>query len=267
LGQAPAGESRRPDLSLSKGGGGSGRAGGVAAAAGGPCISLGNSAIFALAPPAGWIAGHEDNDYAAEVPVVRHMLILSIAMAVTLTAVAAAPDRLTVRGEAWQKVLERESFHFSESEGNLMFALSQFGGKCQIHMIYDPSDRSQITFKFIKDGTELFEIVGHPHSVFRTEKNILYFAHFSPWGQGCTVSAHDLDSGKKLWETKLDALPLAGHSAYSNEVTMGLSSLTGTEQKDEGIVSITGRESYGDYVEVLDRETGRVLAHRVYARR
>ena len=103
--------------------------------------------------------------------------------------------------------------------------------------------------------------------MFRTEKNVLYFAHFSTSSQGCTVTAHDLDSGKKLWETKLSAIPLADHSAYSNMVTMGLSSLSGTEEKHEGIVSITGHESYGDYIEILDRETGEVLAHKVYRQR
>ena len=62
----------------------------------------------------------------------------------------------------------------------------------------------------------------------------------------------------------MNAAGMVAHSAYSNEVTMGLLSLTGTENADEGIVSITGRESYGDYVEMLDQKTGRVLAHKVY---
>jgi hypothetical protein len=200
--------------------------------------------------------------------VLRHLISLSIVIAASLTAVAAAePDRLSIRGEAWQKVLERDSFQFSESDASLLFALSQFGGKCQINMVYDPAKWWQITFKFVKDGKELFEIVGHTKSVFRTEKNVLYFANFSTSSQGCTVTAHDLATGKQLWVTKLNAIPLAGHSAYSNEVTMGLSSLTGTEEKEEGIVSITGRESYGDYIEILDRETGKILAHKVYRQR
>lgn len=201
-------------------------------------------------------------------PVVRHSLFLLIAVAATLTAATAAePDRLKVRGEAWQKILERDAFQFSESDANVLFALSQFDGKCQIHMIYDPAKWWRITFKFVKEGKELFEIVGHKNSVFRTEMNVLYFAHFGTSSQGCTVTAHDLDTGKNLWETKLNAIPLASHSGYSNEVTMGLSSLTGTEEKHEGIVSITGRESYGDYIEILDRETGKVLAHKIYRQR
>jgi hypothetical protein len=207
--------------------------------------------------------------YAAEAPVIRYGLVLLIAIGATLTAVAGAAqsDRLKVRGEAWQKILERDAIQFSESDASVLFSLSQFGGNCQIHMIYDPARRSQITFKFVKDGKELLEIVGHKNSVFRTEKNVLYFAHFGTSSQGCTVTAHDLGSGNMLWETKLNAIPLAPHSAYSNEVTMGLSDLTGTEENGEGIVSIRGRESYGDYIEILDRETGKVLAHKVYRQR
>ncbi|HEX8340484.1 MAG TPA: hypothetical protein VF624_06205 [Tepidisphaeraceae bacterium] len=199
---------------------------------------------------------------------IRRVLLLSIAMAATLAAVAAAePDRLTVRGEAWQKVLERGAFQFSEANADVLYALSQFGGKCQIHMVYDPAKWHQITFKFVKDGKEFIEIVGHKNSVFRTDKNVLYFAHFGTSMQGCTVTAYDLDSGEKLWETKLNAIPPASHSGYSNYVTMGLGRLGGTEEEGEGVVSITGRESYGDYIEILDRTTGKVLAHRVYPQR
>jgi hypothetical protein len=45
---------------------------------------------------------------------------------------------------------------------------------------------------------------------------------------------------------------------------MGLSSLHELDKEGEGVVSITGRESHGDYVEILDRATGKVLAHKVY---
>ena len=191
------------------------------------------------------------------------LLVLLIAMAFLTTAAEA--DRLPARGAAWQKVLDRDPFQFSENDASVLFALSQFMGKCQIHMIYDPMKPGGITFKFVKGDKELFTIGGHTGSVFRTEKNILYFAHFTTGGQGCTVTAHDLDTGRKLWETELNAIPPQSHSGYSNRVTMGLSRLTGTEKEDEGIVSITARESFGDYIEVLDRETGRILAYKIYA--
>jgi hypothetical protein len=197
--------------------------------------------------------------------VIRPVVILSIAMAATLTALAAEPDRLTVRGEAWQNVLERESsFEFSEADASMLFALSQFGGKCQIHMVYDPADWAHIMFRFVRDGKELLAIKGHTISVFRTENNVLYFAHFSTSSQGCVVTAHDLGTGKKLWESTLKGIRRISHSGYTNEVTMGLGNLTGTETKGEGVISIRGHEGFGDYVEILDRETGKVLARKIY---
>ena len=111
------------------------------------------------------------------------------------------------------------------------------------------------------------EIQGHTGSVFRTSGNVLYFASFPTWGQGCVVTAHELKTGKKLWETTLSAVGSSSHSAYSNEVTMGLAGSDEGKDLDEGVVSITGRESYGDYMEILDRKTGKVLAHRIFRKR
>jgi hypothetical protein len=54
------------------------------------------------------------------------------------------------------------------------------------------------------------------------------------------------------------------HTAYRNQVTMELSSFTEVGKEGEGAIKITGRESYGDYIEVLDRATGKVLAHKIY---
>jgi len=42
-------------------------------------------------------------------------------------------------------------------------------------------------------------------------------------------------------------------------VTMDLSKNDG-----EGTITVTGHESYADYVEVLDKQTGTELAHRLY---
>ena len=84
----------------------------------------------------------------------------------------------------------------------MLFSLSQFGGRCRIHMIYDPVT-SALTFKFVRDGKEIVSIEGHTNSAFRTERNVLYFAHFPTNSSGCVVTTHDLTTGKKLWETEL----------------------------------------------------------------
>src|SRR5206468_2871000 len=119
-------------------------------------------------------------------------------------------------------------------------------------------------FEFVRQGKPLFAIEGHTGSVFGADKDVLYFAQFSRCGSGCTVVAHELTTGAKLWETKLSAVGTPQHSAYLNQVTMGVSKTPGGDSEDERVLFITGRESFGDYVEVLDCKTGTPLAHKVY---
>jgi hypothetical protein len=81
---------------------------------------------------------------------------------------------------------------------------------------------------------------------------------------GCDVAAYDLTSGNQLWRTRLQAISVVAHSFYSNRVTMSVARHLGPDREDEGIVEIHGREHFGDYIEILDRDTGRILAHKTY---
>jgi hypothetical protein len=173
-------------------------------------------------------------------------------------------EALAPRKRAWQESLEHRTFAFRADEADLIFALSQFSGDCQVHMIHDPKKWSRLTFKFVRDGSELLAIEAHRNSTFRTVGNILYFPHFWPSSTGCTVAAYDLTTGKKLWETKLNAMGYPGHSAYRNEVTIGVGKVEGIDKAGEGSVSVYGHETFGDYIEVLDQKTGTLLAHKIY---
>lgn len=150
-----------------------------------------------------------------------------------------------------------ETFDFNESECSPLKCLQQFRAKCEVHMIFDATRRAQnnLKFKFVRAGKDLFVLGGHARSVFCGSTDTLYFAHFEPTDCGCTVVAYNLDTGKLLWKTDLHAVGQVKHSAYRNEVLIGFCS---------GGIMVTGRESYGDYVEVLDRNTGATIAHRIY---
>jgi hypothetical protein len=178
---------------------------------------------------------------------------------------AEPPDPLATKKEKWQKQLEETKFQFAKDQAGLMYSLSQcIRGDYKIHMIYDPKTWWMMTFKFERDGKELLTIEGHDRSVFRIDGNVLYFAHFPTSTSGCTVTAYDLSTGKKLWETRLDAVGCPSHFAYMNQVTMDWSGLPELDKEGEGSIKITGRESFGDYIEILDRNTGKVLAHKIY---
>jgi hypothetical protein len=194
-------------------------------------------------------------------------ITLSCAIAMLLFPMASSAEdgtaRLAQRKETWKKVLERDPFQFHEANVGVLYSLSQYGGDCEIHMIHYPKQPFRKTFKFIRDGKEILSLEGHTGSAFRTVGNTLYFAHVPLGTSGCTVSAHDLTTGKKLWETNLSAVGTPSHSKYSNEVTMGVATFF-EHRKGEGAISITGRESFGDYIEILDRQTGQVLGHKIY---
>jgi hypothetical protein len=193
------------------------------------------------------------------------LTVLVVMATISVVSTGAEPDRIALRSEAWKQSLDRQTFQFPTPENNdLLYYLSQFGDDCQVHIVYTRPGFPMLTLRFERDGKELATIRGHTASVFRAEDRVLYFAHFWWNGNGCTVSAHNLESGQKLWETELKGVGSAVHSAYRNDVAIELSRLTGTEGPDEGVVYIKGRESKGDYIEVLDRKTGQLLANKIY---
>ena len=81
---------------------------------------------------------------------------------------------------------------------------------------------------------------------------ILYFAKYPENSVHCEIIAFDLKNKKELWRTVTkDARELILHSLYRNRVNM-------FPDEDNRLVVI-GRESGCDYVNVLDRKSGKIL--------
>lgn len=178
-------------------------------------------------------------------------------------------DNTTARQQAWQNSLDHQRFQFNPREVGVIYSLSQFRGDCQIAMVFDPAKPWQLTFHLERDGKDLASFVGSTGSVFVGEKGRFYFAQFSMYDCGCRVIAFDTSNGKKLWERQLEAAGEIAHSAYSNRVTMRLAPDTPsgpatTAPSEWHSLIVTGSEGAGNYIEVLDRDTGAELAHRVF---
>jgi len=200
--------------------------------------------------------------------------LFALIFAVNVTALAndksPAPD--AARTVAWQNALEHAKFDLKEDERGVMYSLSQFQGDCKIEMIYDPAQHWGLTFKLIHSGKEIATMEGSTDAVFCGTKGVFYFAQFSNQSCGCRVLAFNTTTGAKLWERDLIAAGVIDHSKYTNHVTMrrgpfspdeGAKFLSDMDQ-NRGSLIISGSEGAGDYVEVLDMETGAVLAHKVY---
>ncbi|MDP9175406.1 MAG: hypothetical protein M3O30_16310 [Planctomycetota bacterium] len=186
------------------------------------------------------------------------VFLVMLSAAAFATGDAASP--LAARKARWQSSLEKSEFQFSEGEANLPYRLSQFQGDCQIEMIYDPAKWLGLTFKLLRGGKEIATIEGTMDTALCGTKGAIYFAQPSLGGCGCHVTAFDSVTGNKIWEHELEAVGLVPHSVYSNRVIMRQL----VDTKEGNSLCIIGRESFGDYEEVLDEASGMQLAHKIY---
>jgi hypothetical protein len=84
------------------------------------------------------------------------------------------------------------------------------------------------------------------------EKGV-YVANYCAISDGATVLGYDAQTGKPRWRTSLVGLGPVDHSKYSNVVAARL---------ERGHIVVSGWESSGKYVEVLDPLTGEDLGNR-----
>jgi RNA polymerase sigma factor (sigma-70 family) len=214
------------------------------------------------------------------------------------------PEPLAARKEKWQKVLDSTDFKFIEKEPGSAYSAfgSAYSMKiCQtgdyrVDAIKEKDTASSTplapgaapvvvpglrefpggplvpsppvviayptTFKFKRDGKEVLKIGGNDEADFRIEGDVLYFAlRGIPWG--CKVAAHDLKTGKQLWSSPLKGVPCPlPISGWVNVVSLKV--LKDSDKSTDGVVWVSGWETWGDYYEVLDKKTGTMLARKVY---
>lgn len=128
---------------------------------------------------------------------------------------------------------------------------------CEVQTAKLPDARFGLSIKFIVNGKEVLSLTGHAASVFAVDEQAIYFAHYSPSGNGCQVVAYDVVTGQPFWERRLKGIGPRIHSRYRNQVIISIS---------DDFLWIHGQESFGNYTEVLDAKTGRCVGHRVYNR-
>jgi hypothetical protein len=112
----------------------------------------------------------------------------------------------------------------------------------------------KIKIEILKDQKVVATIDGHEATVFAIQGSSLYYAIFSIGTGGAVIHCRDLTTGKLRWIRELQGLPPKTHSMYSNLLNLRVT--------DQG-VEIFGHESYGDYIEVLDAQSGKQLSHKI----
>lgn len=195
----------------------------------------------------------------------RHKLAIVLAGLIICIGARAqdAADPLAAKKAAWQKKLESEKFNFTGSKAGLEYSKSEYRGDRKITVTNGPIWAWSCGLKLERDGKIILDCADA--SAFRVVDNVLYLANAGSRTCGCKVVAYDLTTGKMIWETGLRAAEGPEfHSAYANQVTMDLSHLKELDKEGDGAIVVTGHESYGDYVDILDRRTGKFLAHKLY---
>jgi hypothetical protein len=109
--------------------------------------------------------------------------------------------------------------------------------------------------RFFRNDKLLRTIEGHTQTQFVGDRMILWHAEYHPSSSGCTLIATDLETGKQLWKSHLKGIGPIDHTKYSNSVILEL---------DKDVIRVWGKEAFGDYLEIVDRKTGKTVGHRVF---
>lgn len=198
-------------------------------------------------------------------------LLIAVSLLISSAQYAHAIDqRLTVRKKLWQNELESRPFVFLKEERGLIKSLEHYSAHCQLNIVVDPLPEQEqqnyrMSLNFVREGKNVLTLRGDTEIHFRTIDEKLYIADAG--AQGCIVSAYDLTDGKELWTTKdISGLKRGGASAYGNQIKMRLSRPNEVQDEaKEAAIVVTGSEGFGAYITVIDRETGIMLAHKIYS--
>ena len=175
----------------------------------------------------------------------------------------AAPVPTENKGAAdWPAALKAREFKFDgERSGARNCAAAARKAGAAVEISGDGELGRSVDIKVsIKDGKPV-DVLGHSGSAFVVRDGVLFFADFSPYSNGCKLTAHDLKTGKQAWSKPVEGLGPIAHFKYNNRISLAIEKHPTT---DAWGVVVTGWESAGRYIEVLDPATGKMLANRKY---
>jgi hypothetical protein len=181
---------------------------------------------------------------------------LSFLGAAALVSAPVQPGAAGMRGHyqkvadalAWKEPADQPPRSISSELDNFQSALK---------LVQTATDRT-IRVRIEPTGKEICSWVENGHGVVLVRNDVLYRADYHQMSTGCAIVAFDLKAGKPLWRTSLKGLGEIDHSKYFNRVWM--------DQVDERVLAVYGKESAGNYVELVDFKTGHTVGNKVFAR-
>ena len=171
-------------------------------------------------------------------------------LACTLLALAVGAADVDYQQEA-----DAAPWEWEPRRASLLDSLTRAACDYRIEVVR-PKDRwGELTIRFTDGRKTLLTLAGHYATAFGFRGGVVYYADYHPSSSGCAVVAFDLKSGKELWKTNLRGLGPIAHTKYHNAVILDVLPRA---------VRVRGMESAGKYLEYVDLETGKTVAHRVF---
>ena len=153
-----------------------------------------------------------------------------------------------------QAAAETTEWRWADERANPQACARRLGDGYGVQITPAPGKPWASTITVTHGGRALYSWEGHEFSVFARAGDALYYADFHPRKSGCAVVAYDLKDRKLLWKAHLWGYPVFGHSQYRNRVAL---------EVDGKNLVVYGKESYGSYLELVNRETGKTVGHRI----
>ena len=180
--------------------------------------------------------------------------------------VSQAPPTVRKVSMPLQPLVEKMDWTWREEESRFQWYVDQLDETFQVQMD-DGGDKKRkrwirnITISIRDKSGEPLTWQGHLESCFLGMKNgVIVYEDHRRMAQGCTVVAYDVRKGVEIWRTGLRGKGRrVRHSRYRNQINLRYG-------PSDSIV-VFGKETAGNYIELLSIKTGETVGHRIVPRR
>lgn len=164
----------------------------------------------------------------------------------------------------WRMLQDR--MQDSDSLGGVLQSIDRYSGnrvnKYPLIVTFVPGKNPAYKIAFEKHGhtSNLYELM--PYESFLCEGDTLYITEYHNIAPGCEVVAYQLEEGRELWRTSMHHKQPLGASGYFTNVQISFGGDMWARKglESDRLVFVVGSESFCEYAEVLDADTGNSLA-------
>lgn len=181
----------------------------------------------------------------------RHAFVMTGLFLAAVAAAAEKPD--------FQALADKQQWEWADDRAGLIHSLLTYQGFHEIQAAR--VGLSGLSLRVKPHNWVNFAFDVHAATAFVGAGDMVYWADYHPGKPGCTLRAYDLRQARYVWQTPLKSTGLDRRSWGRNRIRMELF---------EDVVMVWGEEtcdeSGGRYVEIVDRQDGKTVGHKRFAK-